>query len=1053
MLLGFQATAGNRAVARSVQRLMDGMPERKEKSDADLIASGIKNRDVGDIKKVSDPGLRAAGYADKLSMIGILVDQSWVGPFDEYALETLWGSFGGNILEEAKKSPQLWKKSLEGGAELYKLPVAKELADKFIVDTRSVAGGYLDTNEKYINDELVKLGVEQPGDAAKSGGLGGQGAAPTQQEQANRQAEITAAMRLTKSVEDEKKRLGAINVGISRAYNMMADSTVYFPILFDPAQEPDPTDGNPPQDRREKAAKYWGQRGFAPDELKAWKDVKGQWDFLEAISRGLATAYPVVGIGLMGGDQKMAASAVDDPKKARDAIVAMLTSTRDSISATRPKLAGKLAFELAPIHDQLFSGSAHGSSKVDWTDPAGKALAKEVLELESNIEFWKNMGLSTLAAAAFILAEFATAGLATVALVGVGVGIGVGQAALAWDKAVTMTAASTAATSADTQLISSGQADMAVMEAALATVTVFIDGATAMKPMGKALGLADRAALKAGLGASEKVTAELATIATKDAATARPVIERAITELGVEPVVQRTGKSAAELLGIVGDSSSVAGRLKALAAVPEDIAKLAPGEFAKRAGNLSAEVLANKGTAETLAQLAVERFGPKRVVEMNGGWKTLSMALGNESTAGKSILAWRDGMMGDIEAYVKTLPGGVDAAGAAAVKRTGTQGKFTNDFDVSLLGSSASKNRNALRSFVAGRVGTTPDRLGELLLADFFTDPRRLHLYDALDPALRQEIGTRAEKVAESTIMNKTLSDAEQAGNKALAEQIRNQMKELGIPEVAFKPLSEADRGALYTKIDDLHQQLEAAITSGDKAAQKRIVEQIGDTQGLINATEGGGYFSGGATRQIVTLAEGLLKGDKAPLDAQVYTTLLDQLPKINAEASALMKSGVVATDEAVAAIKGIAKYGKRFRDLMSKLEVAVADEAAWDALASRLDTLLHQAKGETTVTLLERLESEAKAVESEVGDLLTQFQAQSQAVLLKLSRQGALGGQTVDLGAIQFLVMATAKLSRASEAVRNALASIVARLVEQAQKAAASQGATPPRTGGAQAQ
>ena len=157
---------------------------------------------------------------------------------------------------------------------------------------------------------------------------------------------------------------------------------------------------------------------------------------------------------------------------------------------------------------------------------------------------------------------------------------------------------------------------------------------------------------------------------------------------------------------------------------------------------------------------------------------------------------------------------------------------------------------------------------------------------------LRAELGNRAEKVAEATIFAKTLDDAEKAGNKELAEQIRTQMKELGVEEVPFKPLSEGDRSALYTKIDDYHQQLEAAIQSGDKAIQKSMVEKIGDTQGFINATEGGGYFSGGATRQIVTLAEGLLKGAEKPLDAQVYTALLDQLPKLNEEASALSKGG-----------------------------------------------------------------------------------------------------------------------------------------------------------------
>src|SRR4029079_19254555 len=171
----------------------------------------------------------------------------------------------------------------------------------------------------------------------------------------------------------------------------------------------------------------------------------------------------------------------------------------------------------------------------------------------------------------------------------------------------------------------------------------------------------------------------------------------------------------------------------------------------------------------------------------------------------------------------------------------------------------------------------------------------------------------------------------------------------------------------------------------------------------------------GGATRQIVTLAEGLLKGAERPLDAQVYTTLLDQLPKLNAEASSLLKAGVVAGEDTVAAIKGIAKYGNRFQELMSKLEVVVADQQVWDDLAKKLSELLHQAKGEADVTLLARLESDAKAVEAEVNSNLATFRAESQKVLNALSRQAAIANQKVDLNAIQFMVMATAKLTRTS--------------------------------------
>jgi hypothetical protein len=515
-------------------------------------------------------------------------------------------------------------------------------------------------------------------------------------------------------------------------------------------------------------------------------------------------------------------------------------------------------------------------------------------------------------------------------------------------------------------------------------------------------------------------------------------VERAVTELGAEQAAARSGRSAAHLLTIVGEESPVAARLKAFIAMPEDLLQLGPAELAKRAGSLAAEVKQNPATGEALASLAVERLGPKRVLDMNGGWRALSLALGNESAAGKTIMAWRDGMMSDIEAFVRTLEGGVDEAGTAAVRRTGSQGRFTNDFDVSLLGPHASRNRDKLRSFVAGRIGTSPGELGHLLLADFFTDPRRLHLYDQLDPALRAEVGARAEKVAEATIMSRTLHDAEQAGNTELAETIRAQMKELGVEEVPFKPLSEGDRAALYTKIDDYHQQLESAIASGDKAVQKEVVGKIGDTQGLINATEGGGYFSGGATRQIVSLAEGLIKGGQKPLDAPVYTALLDQLPKLNAEASALLRSGVVASEDAVAAIKGIAKYGKRFRDLMTQLEVKVADDAAWDALAARFEKLLKQAKGEADPSLLSRLETEAAEVQRELDGLVAEFRASSQDVLLRLNHQAAMGGQRADLAKIHFLVMATAKLSRAGSAVRHAMMALgvqLGRMAEAARK------------------
>ncbi len=1014
-VVALQRRAGNRAVSRTMLQRDSGYrppPPTNEQ----LIADAIKDSDVGKIKQVTS--FAKASFHDKILMIDLLTDQAWIGPRDEYALEAIWGTFGDGIMEVASKNYNLWAKSLQGGAELYKLPAVKPIADKFLADTRVIAGKFLDTNETYTVTELGKLGVTEKGAPAAS-----------EADQAARAAELTAALRLARESTEAQAQMRSVTVGLERRYNMMSDSQLYFPATFDPEKAPAPDDENPPPDRIEKAK----AKGMTDAQLARtpWKDVKLQWDTLDAILQGLAVAYPVVGIGLMQPKGIGPVAGGEDPKAAKAAIVSMLSGARDAIRDTKPKLAGSLAYELSPIHGQLFGG-VKGASGIKWSDPVYQVVAKEVLELKQDVEFWKSMGLATLAAAAFILAEFATAGMASVALVGFGVGLGAGQAVVAWEKALTMQTAEKATTGSGTELLASGQASMATFEAALATVMVFVDAFMAAKPLGRAItGAVDHAALSAGAKVATRIGEELAALGGK--APERALVERAISELGAEQVIASTGKSATELLGIVGENSVVAARLKGLAAIPADLAKLTAPELAKRARQLAVEISTNRQTGEQVAALALERFGPKQVVEMNGGWKNLSLALGNESATGKAIMSWRDSAMGDIENFVKTLPGGVDETGKAAVKRTGSQGAFTNDFDVSLLGSHASANRQAVRSFAAGRFGTAVDRLNELLLADFFTDPRRLHMYDQLDPLLRAEVGQRAEKVAEATIFAKTLHDAEEAGNKELAAQIREQMKTLEIPEVAFKPLSEGDRAALYTKLDDYHEQLEKALASADKVAQKDLVGKIGDAQGLVNATEGGGYFSGGATRQIVTLAEGLLKGSTKPLDAQVYTALLDQLPKLNEAASSLMKSGVVAGEDAVGAIKGLAKYGARFRELMAKMEVKVADEGAWNILADKLKLILDQAKGKGELTLLARLEKDSKVVEAEINGLMTEFRASSSKVLFDLSRQAAMGGAKVDLSTIQFLVMATAKLTRASAAVRESLRAIVAQMAEAA--------------------
>ncbi len=1048
VLRNLQRKAGNRAVTGILPSRASARPavvlQRRPmdwelhpvSSEEDKVRRAAETLDKGDIKAISDWGKPT--YAQKMRFIDAL-NGGWTGPLDEYALEAIWGSFGDGMIKVAEANASRWEASLKNGAELYKLGAAKAIADKFLVDVRSLARGNLDSNDTYCRDELARLGGGEPGaaGAAPPGPAAGGGAvaSPTPEK---RLAELQGAARLMKDARKAQGELGHEVVGLRKNENPAPEPGESLPGgIWEPYVRVQFDLSAPPSEAERRPEEGAFPPGTDLPTIKSWDDIRAEWEALQAFMEGLTIAYPAVGVVTGSGAANLDVMAGDDPKAAKAMVVGQLASVRDGIASARPKVAGSLAYELKPIHDILFSGGAKPSG-IDWSKPVAKSLADELVQLHDDREFWVTMGLSTAAAALFIVASFVTMGTASAALIGAGVGIGLGQAAASWDKALTISAAAKASPAGLDPLVTSGQADMAMFEAVLNTLLVAVDVLTSVKPLIRAAsGGIVREAMTAGRSANRSALAgleSLAKVSAKEAPTgSKATIEKAIAELGIDQVSRQAKKSPAELLEIIGKDSPYAERLKAFISVEKELGAMTPGELIKRSGNLEAEITADATKGQQIALLGVERLGPKNLLERNGGWSKLSVVLGNKSDAGKAMLAWRDGILADIEAFVKTLPGGVDEAGRAAVKRTGSKGQFTNDFDVSLLGPHAAENRNALRSFVAGRLRTTPDRLRFLVLADFFTDPRRLHLYDQLDAALRSTIASRAEKVAEGTIFARMLHDAEKAGNKDLVKALSSMMESLKVDKVAFKELGAADIAALYKNIDDMHVSLEAAMKSGDKAAQKSLAERIGDTQGLINATEGGGYFSGGATAMLVSLKEGLSASGAKLLPEQVYTALLDQLPKLYGEANTLLRTGFVGTAEVVEAIKGVAKYGSRFRTLMTELGVKVPDEAIWNGLAKRCDTLLMEAKGTASRSTLERLATDAEALRAEVSGVLNEFTAQAPTVLATLSKQAGLSGRAIDLAKIQFLVRAQAKLSRSSAAIREAMAALIGNLERMA--------------------
>src|SRR4051794_25478930 len=110
-VLALQRRLGNRAVAAMLAR--DPVADTAPTTD---MAQAIADRDIGAIKAIDD--YSPASDAQRIEMIEILLDQFWVGPRDEAALERIWASFGERLPAMMATRARLWADCVDRGAEL-----------------------------------------------------------------------------------------------------------------------------------------------------------------------------------------------------------------------------------------------------------------------------------------------------------------------------------------------------------------------------------------------------------------------------------------------------------------------------------------------------------------------------------------------------------------------------------------------------------------------------------------------------------------------------------------------------------------------------------------------------------------------------------------------------------------------------------------------------------------------------------------------------------------------------------------------------------------------
>lgn len=388
--------------------------------------------------------------------------------------------------------------------------------------------------------------------------------------------------------------------------------------------------------------------------------------------------------------------------------------------------------------------------------------------------------------------------------------------------------------------------------------------------------------------------------------------------------------------------------------------------------------------AETLLARAIEEIGPAEALRAaNMDWKTLAATLPKPSKAGKKLLHWRDSVLGgEIQ---KLLPEG-DAI------RTGTKGSFENDFDWNFIGSDAVDNRAKVISYLCGRTGMTPPEMQRLLYADFFTDPRRMFLYERMPPEFRDRIAKRQAGVERQLIWHSELTAARNSGDKALEASVRGRMQRLGVPEVpgGVKLMSPEDIRVADGEIDKLHADFEKSLARKDYARAERRASDIADRQAQINAAGGGGYVSYGGVRKFAAEREtelSILLGGEM-LQPGWYTAVIDQMPHLRHAVEDLEKA--VTKGDMAAAMRGIGKYGDRMTTLANAgLAKEAVESAAFKELEFEFKLLYAEAKmsGSDAASLQAKIATNLEGTMSRVKGLLDTLEKSSEEVLATLQK------------------------------------------------------------------
>ena len=929
--------------------------------------------------------------ADDVGSLGDLDDAARIARIeqelggDSRLIEILWGGFA-DVEAAARANPDLFARSLERAGGIANLPPLKAIREKFATDVEAVALGHLAANRTYVVGEMEKLGV---------------GAEQPDAEQQHQLHEVQKMAELITRCDEAMGRFKAVPVGYDWDVTDGpggSSRSEKLPVNFDPGHKP----------------------MVVGEGMKSWDEVNAAYLPVAALKAGIAAKSPAA-LAMTENPGSAAKVAGADLATARQEVGAGLQAMLGRIETAVPLVGADLTYTDFPmIQQQLFAGGK-ASSGTNWSGPVEKAIAHEQVDRAETLHLLATLGLGALSAAAFILAEFATAGMATFVMAGIGMGITTGQAAASWSKYSDLSTAAAATVQPELAIVDKEQVDSALLTAILDTAFVFLDGAGAIAGGGRSA-----RAGEAMLEAAEKGAAESAEVLAKNLGKNPAGLEKAVSEIGAAEVSRLSGLGYAELAEIAGKEKTELGRkLLALVELGPEAAAKAAVDAAAKLPNLAAEIAAGTLTREEankVALTAIDSLGHVGAVRAAGGWKKLVSAVG-DGAAGQALETWRRGIMTELEAFVAR-----ETDEATKAVRTGSKESAVNDMDVQAVGGEASLMADKANKWLAARVGCNETELKSMLDATIFVDPTRAHLYDVakgLDPADRAAIMAKQAGYDKQFIFAARLHEAQAKGDAEAIARITAEAQAAGVtPWKGFKPLSGEESKVLSGQVDGWVKELETTTEAGRKA---ELVEKIGQAQAQMNAANPEAYLGGGTRiwvteRDAADLAAAGVKLETPLAMQQRITSALSEGKFFDEAISTLRKPGADAA-EIAGALKDLGKHGERVASVLNVEGVASAELVA---VGGKLKELERAAKaGE----LIKRLGSAAE-IEKEVqaaNALLARLKGESSAAIKSLEAEAKSASVSAEeLQKLQDWTRFDLKLHAAADQVSGALAAWV---------------------------